>query len=46
MLGEAGLSLAFTKGDGGVLTPATAIGDDLIDRLRLAGMTLRAWQVR
>ncbi len=46
MLAEAGLSLAFTKGEGGVLTPATAIGDDLIDRLRLAGMTLRAWQVR
>ena len=46
MLGEAGLSLAFTKGEGGVLTPSTAIGDDLIDRLRLAGMTLRAWQVR
>ncbi len=46
MLSEAGLSLAATKGEGGVLTPSTAMGDDLVDRLRFAGMTLRAWQVR
>jgi short subunit dehydrogenase-like uncharacterized protein len=29
-----------------VLTPSTAMGDDLVERLRAAGMTLRAWQVR
>ena len=44
MLGESALSLAF---DGaslpdatGVLTPATAMGDALVDRLRAAGQTL------
>lgn len=46
MLGESGLCLATTEGDGGVLTPSTAMGDDLVERLRGAGMTLRAWQVR
>jgi short subunit dehydrogenase-like uncharacterized protein len=46
MLGESGLSLATTEGPGGVLTPASAMGDDLVERLREAGMTLRAWQVR
>ncbi len=46
MLSEAGLCLSSTQGPGGVLTPSTAMGDDLVDRLREAGMTLRAWQVR
>lgn len=46
MLSEAGLSLASTEGPGGVLTPAAAMGDDLVERLRGAGMTLRAWQVK
>jgi short subunit dehydrogenase-like uncharacterized protein len=46
MLAESGLSLAATRGEGGVLTPSTAMGDDLVERLRFAGMTLRAWQVR
>ena len=46
MLGESGLCLATTDGEGGVLTPATAMGDALVERLRAAGMTLRAWQVR
>lgn len=46
MLGESGLGLSSTKGPGGVLTPSTALGDVLVDRLRTAGMTLRAWQVR
>ncbi|HNL52390.1 MAG TPA: saccharopine dehydrogenase, partial [Actinomycetota bacterium] len=46
MLSESGLCLATTEGPGGVLTPASAMGDDLVERLRAAGMTLRAWQVR
>lgn len=46
MLGESGLCLAATEGPGGVLTPASAMGDALVERLREAGMTLRAWQVR
>ena len=39
MLGEAGLSLALDDlpGGGGVLTPATAMGGRLVDRLRAAG---------
>lgn len=46
MLAESGLSLAH-EGDrhstkGGVLTPATAMGPDLIERLRSAGQTLVA----
>jgi short subunit dehydrogenase-like uncharacterized protein len=44
MLGESALCLAL-DGDtlppvAGVLTPATAMGDALVDRLRAAGMTL------
>lgn len=44
MLGESALCLAL-DGDrlpdrAGVLTPATAMGDALVDRLRVAGMTL------
>ncbi|MCU0294741.1 MAG: saccharopine dehydrogenase NADP-binding domain-containing protein [Candidatus Nanopelagicales bacterium] len=46
MLSESGLCLASTQGPGGVLTPSAAMGDDLVERLRGAGMTLRAWQVR
>ena len=46
MLSESGLCLATTEGPGGVLTPATAMGDDLVQRLRAAGMSLRAWQVK
>ena len=42
MLGQAGLSLALDDlpGGGGVLTPATALGDLLADRLRAQGFTL------
>lgn len=44
MLGEAALALALDRGRlpdrAGVLTPATGIGDVLVDRLRAAGMTL------
>ncbi|MEV6257724.1 saccharopine dehydrogenase family protein [Nocardia sp. NPDC051929] len=43
MLGEAGLCLAFDSAQlprlAGVLTPATAMGDALSDRMRAAGMT-------
>ena len=44
MLGEAALALSL-DGDrlpavAGVLTPATAIGDVLVERLRAAGLTL------
>jgi short subunit dehydrogenase-like uncharacterized protein len=49
MLGESALALALDRAKlpdtpGGVLTPATAIGDALVDRLRDAGMeiTVRA----
>jgi short subunit dehydrogenase-like uncharacterized protein len=47
MLGESALALAFQRdelppSDGGVLTPATAIGDVLADRLRAAGFTVSA----
>ena len=45
MLSESGLCLSTTEGPGGVLTPAAAMGDALVERLRDAGMTLRAWQV-
>jgi short subunit dehydrogenase-like uncharacterized protein len=46
MLGESALCLAL-DGDrlpqgGGVLTPATAMGDVLIDRLRVSGVTIDA----
>lgn len=42
MLGESGLSLALDPlaSGGGVLTPATAMGAPLADRLRVAGFTL------
>ena len=41
MLGEAALALAnLPKSEGGVLTPATGIGDALVERLRAAGMEL------
>ncbi len=42
MLGQAGLCLAVDElpRTAGVLTPATAMGDALIDRLRAAGMTI------
>lgn len=42
MLGETALALAAGEGTGraGVLTPATALGDALVDRLRRAGMTI------
>lgn len=44
MLGESALSLAFDDlGDrGGVLTPSTAMGSRLVDRLREQGFTLEA----
>jgi len=44
MLGESALSLAEDEdrlgSAGGVLTPAVAMGDVLVERLRIAGMTL------
>lgn len=44
MLGEAGLSLAVDgdrcSAEGGVLTPAVAMGDVLVERLRAQGFTL------
>jgi short subunit dehydrogenase-like uncharacterized protein len=40
MMGEAALTLALTEGEGGVHTPASAIGAPLVERLRAAGMTL------
>jgi short subunit dehydrogenase-like uncharacterized protein len=44
MLGECGLALAFDEPKlstvTGVATPATVLGDTLIDRLRAAGMTI------
>ncbi|MEU4239599.1 saccharopine dehydrogenase NADP-binding domain-containing protein [Actinoplanes sp. NPDC026619] len=47
MLGESALALAHDRDDlprseGGVLTPATAIGDALVTRLRAAGMEITA----
>jgi short subunit dehydrogenase-like uncharacterized protein len=46
MLGQSALCLALDgsrlPGRGGVLTPATAMGEALVDRLREAGMTLEA----
>lgn len=46
MLGEAALALALDRDKlpdrHGVLTPASAMGDALIDRLRAAGMTIQA----
>lgn len=43
MLAEAALTLALNDnlpGEGGVLTPATGLGDAYVERLRNAGMTL------
>ena len=40
MMGESALTLAGTNGPGGVLTPASAMGSALVERLRAAGMTL------
>jgi short subunit dehydrogenase-like uncharacterized protein len=49
MLGESSLCLAFDEEQlpprAGVLTPATAMGDALIDRLRSAGQTLEVERV-
>jgi short subunit dehydrogenase-like uncharacterized protein len=47
MLGEAGLTLVLDRdklppSEGGVLTPATALGDALVDRLRAAGVEIAA----
>lgn len=46
MLGESALALAFDRDalpdSAGVLTPATAMGDVLVDRLRAAGLELSA----
>ncbi|WP_305095024.1 trans-acting enoyl reductase family protein [Prescottella sp. R16] len=49
MLGESALSLALQHDDlpdtpGGVLTPATGIGDVLVDRLRAAGFEIAVRQ--
>ncbi len=51
MLGEAGLALALDRDDlppfeGGVLTPATGIGDALVNRLVAAGMEITAGPVK
>jgi short subunit dehydrogenase-like uncharacterized protein len=40
MMGESALTLALTEGEGGVHTPASAMADPLIERLRAANMTL------
>jgi short subunit dehydrogenase-like uncharacterized protein len=50
MLGESALALAFDRTElppspGGVLTPATGIGDALVKRLRAAGMEITARQL-
>jgi len=47
MLGESALALvhdrdALPPSEGGVLTPATALGDALVARLRAAGMEITA----
>ena len=47
MLGESALALALDRGrlpasPGGVLTPATGIGDALVERLRGAGLEISA----
>jgi short subunit dehydrogenase-like uncharacterized protein len=46
MIGEAALALALDHtalpaSEGGVLTPATGIGDALVRRLRAAGVEIR-----
>jgi short subunit dehydrogenase-like uncharacterized protein len=40
MMGESALTLALNEGPGGVLTPASAMGAPLIERLRAAGLRL------
>jgi short subunit dehydrogenase-like uncharacterized protein len=40
MMGESALCLALEPGEGGILTPASAMGAALSERLRAAGMTL------
>ncbi|WP_084436513.1 saccharopine dehydrogenase NADP-binding domain-containing protein [Aldersonia kunmingensis] len=49
MLGESGLALAFDESKlstvTGVATPATVMGDTLIDRLRAAGLTISVERV-
>ena len=49
MLGESGLALALGGASlpdrAGVLTPATAMGDVLVERLRAAGQTLSAERI-
>ncbi|MFI5781705.1 saccharopine dehydrogenase family protein [Nocardia sp. NPDC051570] len=47
MLGEAGLSLAFDELPelAGILTPASAMGDALTERLRATGMTVKVERV-
>ena len=47
MLGESALALVLNRAelppsDGGVLTPATGIGDALVTRLRAAGTEISA----
>ncbi len=47
MLGQSGLALALDRdalpdSPGGVLTPATGIGDALVARLRAAGVEISA----
>ena len=47
MLGQSGLALAGGEGHGaGVLTPATALGQDLVDRLRAHGFTFDTERLR
>ncbi|MEU4621821.1 saccharopine dehydrogenase NADP-binding domain-containing protein [Actinoplanes sp. NPDC023801] len=50
MLGESALALVFDRDrlpkiGGGVLTPATGIGDALVDRLRAAGLEITAQRI-
>ncbi|MEV6493991.1 saccharopine dehydrogenase NADP-binding domain-containing protein [Actinoplanes sp. NPDC051633] len=50
MLGEAGLALALDRdalppSEGGVLTPATGIGDAYVNRLRAAGVEITATKI-
>jgi short subunit dehydrogenase-like uncharacterized protein len=50
MLGEAGLALALDRdalppSEGGVLTPATGIGDAYVNRLRAAGVEITATRI-
>jgi len=47
MLGQSALCLGLDDldADGGVLTPAVAMGDRLVDRLRVAGFELTVARV-